>query len=251
MPDTAMVPIPLGFTERWQVVAYIRALQLKNLAQAENKAPPLDIRVTREQVLAAGSKADEWLTYSGSLDGRRYSVLTELTPANISQIQLRWVHQFDSNEPTIEATPLVVNGVLFITEPPSSVVALDAKSGKVIWRYSRNLPADLPACCRRVNRGLAVLGNALFWGTLDGYLFALNANTGEVMWQVQVANPSDGYTLTGAPLIANRLVVVGVAGGEFGIRGYLAAYELGNRAAALEIFHDSWSWRAWPRDLGE
>ena len=80
VPDTAMVPVPLGFTERWQVVAYVRALQLKNVAQAENKAPPLDIRVSPEQILAAGSKTDEWLTYSGSLDGRRFSLLTELTP---------------------------------------------------------------------------------------------------------------------------------------------------------------------------
>jgi alcohol dehydrogenase (cytochrome c) len=254
VPDTAMVPVPLGFTERWQVVAYVRALQLKNVAQAENKAPPLDIRVSAEQILAAGSKTDAWLTYSGSLDGRRFSLLTELTPANVSQLQLRWVHQFDSNEPTIEATPLVVKGVIFITEPPSSVVALDAKSGKVIWRYSRNLPTDLPVCCRRVNRGLAVLGDVLFWGTLDGYLLALNVNTGEVMWQTQVANPSDGFTLTGAPLVVNRLVVIGVAGGEFGIRGYLAAYdsETGNQRWKFftipgpgEPGHETWEKDAW------
>ncbi len=254
VPDTTMVPVPLGFTERWQVVAYVRALQLKNMAQAENKAPPLDIRVSAEQILAAGSRTDEWLTYSGSLDGRRFSLLTELTPANVSQLQLRWVHQFDSTEPQIQATPLVVNGVIFITEPPSSVVALDAKSGKVIWRYSRNLPSNLPACCRRVNRGLAVLGNVLFWGTFDGYLFALNANTGEVMWQTQVANPSDGLSLTGAPLIVNRLVVVGVAGGEFGIRGYLAAYDSETGHQRWKFFtipgpgepgHETWENDAW------
>ena len=99
VPDTPMVPVPLGFTERWQVVGYVRALQLQNLEQAGNEAAPLDIRVSAEQVLAAGSKTDEWLTYSGSLDGRRYSPLTELTPANVSQLQLRWVHQFDSSEP--------------------------------------------------------------------------------------------------------------------------------------------------------
>ena len=80
-------------------------------------------------------------------------------------------------------------------------------------------------CCGRVNRGLAVLGSTLFWGSFDGYLIALDANTGKVTWQTQVADPSDGYTMTGAPLVANRLVVVGVAGGEFGIRGFLAAYD--------------------------
>ena len=122
--DTPMVPVPLGFTERWQVVGYLRALQDKNMMRAGNETAPLDIRVSAEQVLAAGSKTDEWLTYSGSLDGRRYSPSTELTPANVSRLQLRWVHQFDSTDPIIEATPLVVNGVIFTTEPPSSVVAL-------------------------------------------------------------------------------------------------------------------------------
>ena len=218
------------------------------------KHAPLDIRVSAEQVLAAGSKTDEWLTYSGSLDGRRYSPLTELTPANVSQLQLRWVHQFDSSEPIIEATPLVVNGVIFTTEPPSSVVALDARSGKVIWRYSRSLPTDLPTCCGRVNRGLAVLGSTLFWGSLDGYLFALDANTGKVMWQTQVANPSDGYTMTGAPLVVNRLVVVGVAGGEFGIRGFLAAYDSETGQQVWKFFtipgpgepgHETWENDAW------
>jgi alcohol dehydrogenase (cytochrome c) len=254
VPNTAMVPVSLDFAERWQVVAYLRSLQLKNALQAENTAPVLDIRVGPEQILAAGTRTDEWLTYSGSLDGRRYSLLTELTPANVSRLTLLWVHQFDTPEPTIEATPLVVDGVIFLTEPPSSVVALDAKSGKVIWRISRNLPTDLPTCCRRVNRGLAILGSSLFWGTLDGYLIALNANTGEVMWQAQVANPSEGFTLTGAPLIANHLVVVGVAGGEFGIRGYLSAYDSETGQQRWKFFtipgpgepgHETWENDAW------
>ena len=251
VPDTSMAPVPLSFTERWQVVGYVRNLQLQKLAQAGKEIAPLDIRVSADQVLAAGSKTDEWLTYSGSLDGRRYSPLAEITPANVSQLQLRWVYQADSNELIIEATPLVVNGIIFTTEPPSSVVALDASSGKVIWRHSRSLPPDLPTCCRRVNRGLAVLGSTLFWASLDGYLVALNANTGNVIWQTQVANAADGYTMTGAPLVVNRLVVVGVAGGEFGIRGFLAAYDFGNWEASVEVLHNPRSWRSWSRDLGK
>src|SRR6185312_12289972 len=125
VPDTSMAPVPLGFKERWQVVGYVRSLGLKN-PYPGNETAPLDIRVSAEQVLAAGKKADEWLTFSGSLDGRRYSPLTELTPANVSQLQLRWVHQTEGRGPKVEATPLVVNGVIFTTEPPSTVVALDA-----------------------------------------------------------------------------------------------------------------------------
>ena len=111
-----MAPVPLTFTERWQVVGYVRDLQLQRLAQAGKETASLDIRVSAEQVLAAGSKTDEWLTYSGSLTGGGYSPLAEITPANVSQLQLRWVHQFDSSEPIIEATPLVVNGIIFTTE---------------------------------------------------------------------------------------------------------------------------------------
>jgi alcohol dehydrogenase (cytochrome c) len=254
VPNTPMVPVPLGFTERWQVAGYVRALQLQNSARSKNETAALDIRVSAEQVLAAGSKTDEWLTHSGSLDGRRYSPLSELTPANVSQLRLRWVQQFDSSEPKIEATPLVVNGVIFTTESPAGVVALDAKSGNVIWRHSRSLPPDLPACCGRVNRGLAVLGSVLFWGSLDGYLVALDANTGKVLWQTQVANFSDGYTMTGAPLVVNRLVVVGVAGGEFGIRGFLAAYDPETGRQLWKFFmipgpgdpgHETWDNDAW------
>jgi alcohol dehydrogenase (cytochrome c) len=254
VPDTPMVPVPLGFTQRWQVVGYLRALQLKNTESVQNEPAPLNIRVSAEQVLAAGSKTDEWLTYSGSVDGRRYSHLTDLTPSNVSQLRLRWVHQFDSSETKNEATPLVVNGVIFTTEPPSSVVALDVRSGNVIWRYDQNLPTDLPVCCTRVNRGLAILGNVLFWGRFDGYLVALDANSGKMIWQTRVANPSDGYTLTGAPLVANRLVVVGVAGGEFGIRGFLAAYdpETGKQVWKFmtvpgpgEPGHETWENDAW------
>src|SRR5262249_22216206 len=155
---------PLSFTERWQVVAYVRALQQQNIGLAGNERGALHIQVSTEQVLAAGSKADEWLSYSGSLDGRRYSLLTVLAPENVSQLQLRWVYQSYAGDPTIETTPLVVDGVIFITESPAGVVALDARSGMEIWRYSRSLPSDLPVCCGRYNRGLAILRNVLFWG---------------------------------------------------------------------------------------
>ena len=99
----------------------------------------LNIHVSSEQLLSAGSKSDEWLTYSGSFDGRRYTPLAEITTSNVSKLRVRWVRQFDLNEPDpiIEATPLVVGGVIFTTLPASDVVALDAKTGKVIWRFDR------------------------------------------------------------------------------------------------------------------
>ena len=248
---TAMVPTHLSMKERWQLVGYLRTLQLRSQGGAQ--APSLHFHVSAAQLRNAGTRGDEWLTYSGSLDGHRYAHVEQITPANASQLRLLWVHQFDSPEPVIEATPLVVNGTIFTTEPPSSVVALDAKTGNVIWRYERHVP-DVPVCCLRVNRGVAILGNTLFLATLDGYLVAINADTGQVNWEIQVAKASDGYSMTVAPLVVGRSIVVGVAGGEFGLRGFLAAYDADSgqqrwKFATIpgpgEDGHASWENDAW------
>ncbi len=152
--------------------------------------------------------------------------VAEITPENVSRLRLRWIRQFETTEFKSESTPIVANGVIFTAEPaPSAVVALDAGSGHLRWRYERSLPDKLPACCGRNNRGLAILGNTLYFASLEGYLVAINADNGQVIWQTEVANPSNGFTMTGAPLVANNSVIVGVAGGEYGVRGFLAAYD--------------------------
>lgn len=254
IPGATMIAADLKLSERWQVVAYIRTLQLQRSDDKDDDARHLHIQVTTERLLAAGTRTDEWLTYSGSLDGQRYVPLAEITPKNVSRLRLQWIRQFETMETRIAATPLVVDGIIFISMPPSNVVALDAKSGDVIWTFRRNLPADLPLCCGLINRGLAILGHVLFLGALDGYLVAIDANTGRMIWQTKVADPSDGYTLTGAPLIANQRVIVGVAGGEFGVRGYLAAYDAASGQQAWKFFtipgpgqpgHQTWENDAW------
>ena len=120
---------------------------------------------------------------------------------------------------------LTASGTIFISEPPSNVVALEAATGREIWRYVRRLPEKLPVCCGRVNRGIAILGHRLFLGTLDAKLVALDAHTGAVQWETEVAAPGDGFTITGAPLVVRDAVLIGVSGGEFAIRGFLAAYD--------------------------
>jgi alcohol dehydrogenase (cytochrome c) len=244
----------LTLVERWQVVGHVRTLQTPSSTFVADEVTHLDIQVSGERLRSAGTRTDEWLTYSGSLDGRRYTTAKEITPANVAQLRIKWIRQFDATESKIEATPLVADGLVFLTTPPANVVALDAKSGRVVWTYNRNVPADLPLCCGRVNRGLAILGNVLFFGSLDGYLVAINANNGNILWQTKVAEPTDGYTVTGAPLLANTSVIVGVAGGEYGIRGYLAAYDTTTGRQIWKFFtipgpgdvgHETWGSDAW------
>jgi alcohol dehydrogenase (cytochrome c) len=166
-----------------------------------------------------------WTTYSGAYNGWRHSTLDQINRANVANLKIAWVYQMPITE-RIESTPLVVDGVMYFTEPPSNVVALDAATGRPYWRYRRALPDKINTCCGRVNRGVAVAGDRVFVGTVDAHLVALHAKTGAVLWDVPVADPKTGHSLTGAPLIVKDMVITGVAGGEYGIRGFLDAYDM-------------------------
>jgi alcohol dehydrogenase (cytochrome c) len=256
IPHTAMMPVAMSAKERWQIVGYLRTLQLATFSPATEQSVSANIQVSDRELREAGSRPDQWLTYSGSLDGRRYTSSAEITPENVSRLRVRWIRQFDTSESKSrsESTPIVVNGVIFTVEPPSDVVALDALSGELRWLYSGSLPDNLPVEVVPTNRGLAILGKLLFLGRLDGVLVAINADDGTVFWQTRVANPSEGFTMTGAPLVVNGSVVVGVAGGEFGIRGFLAAYDAQSGRQRWKFYtipgpgefgHDTWKNDAW------
>ena len=135
-------------------------------------------QVTHERLLEADNEPESWLTYSGNYNGWRFSRLDQITRDNAHRLRVKWVHQMRNAQ--IETTPLVVDGVMYITEPPNDVAALDPETGRVFWRYRRALPTDVRACCGKVNRGLAMYGDKLYMGTLDARLVALDAKTGDV-----------------------------------------------------------------------
>jgi alcohol dehydrogenase (cytochrome c) len=254
IPGTAMPSAGLPLDQILQVVANVKTLRAHLSEDDKAEAPRPAIQVSSERLYAAGANPDEWLMYSGSYNGWRHTSLAEIAPANVAQLRLQWIKQFDGNDRAIEATPLAIDGVIFLVAPVSSVVAMDAKTGDVVWEYKRPMPADLPACCGRVNRGLAAYGNTIFFGGLDGYLVAINANDGKVIWETLVAKSSDNYAMTGAPLVINRSVVVGIAGGDYGARGFLAAYDVSTGKQQWkfqtipgpgEVGHETWENDAW------
>ena len=175
----------------------------------------------------ANSELDKgnWLTYSGNLEAHRHSPLKQITPANVVGLKPIWIYQ-PAVAGRFETSPVVVDGMMFITEPPTVVTALDPKTGRKLWRYERQLPADLQTIgFGRVNRGVAVLDDMVYVATLDAHLVALDSKSGAVRWDVPVADYKLGYCLTAAPLAIKGAILTGTAGGEAGIRGFIDAYD--------------------------
>jgi len=196
---------------------------------------PLFGQVTHERILNAHREPGNWLTYSGNFAGHRFSPLKQINDQNVAKLQPAWVYQANSLQ-KFETSPIVVDGVMYISEAPSHVTALDTKTGRPLWRYRRTLADDMRVCCGQVNRGVAVLGDLVYVGTIDAHLVALDAKTGSVRWDVVVADYKAGQSITVAPLALKDKVIIGIAGGEYGIRGFLDAYDArtGKRA-----------WRFW------
>jgi alcohol dehydrogenase (cytochrome c) len=181
--------------------------------------------VPYERLVQAEDEPASWLTYSGTYAAHRFSPLDQIDRDNVGDLRPAWVHQIPTDG-LIETTPLVVDGVMYISEPGSNVAALDARSGRLLWRWERPLPRDLRLIgFPPVNRGVAILDDRVFVGTLDGALVALDAGSGSVRWETQVADNATGHSITLAPLAIDGKVIVGISGGEAGIRGFVDAYD--------------------------
>lgn len=205
---------------------------LLGLLAASAGADCLRAQVTYERLLKAAQEPHNWLHYSGDYSGRRHSALKQIHTGNVEHLRAQWVFQTGAAGSKFEVTPLVIDGVMYVSAQDNRAYALDARTGRIIWRYQRSLPEKIALCCGRINRGLAALGNKVFLATLDAHLVALDAKTGNVVWDAEAEDVRKGYTFTVAPLVVKDKVIVGVAGGEYGIRGFIDAYdaETGKRA---------------------
>ena len=182
--------------------------------------------VDTARIAAADGEPQNWLSHGGTYAETRYSALASVGVGNVGQLGLAWFHDFDTSRGQ-EGTPLVVDGTMYVTTAWSKVYALDAATGRQLWFYDPKVPGEygVRACCDVVNRGAAFYEGRVYVGTLDGRLVALDARTGKVAW---IANTVDGvhsYTITGAPRAARGKVFIGNGGAEYGVRGYVSAYD--------------------------
>jgi alcohol dehydrogenase (cytochrome c) len=181
-------------------------------------------QVSDARLRDAAKDPANWLTYSGTYASQRYTTLNQITPSNVQGLTLKWMYQA-AQPGGWETSPLVADGIMYLTQRPNDVVALDAKTGRVFWIYRHALSPTQIVCCGANNRGLAMLGDTLFMGTLDAHLVAIDAKSGRPLWNIKVADNAAGYSITLAPLVVKEKVIVGVGGGEYGIRGFIAAYD--------------------------
>jgi alcohol dehydrogenase (cytochrome c) len=214
--------------------------------------------VTFDRILNAAKEPQNWLTYHGTYASNRYTPLTQVTADNVTNLELKWMYQ----APVMgnwQSTPIVVDGVMYLTERPNDVVALDARTGRVFWTYQWPTDPNQKACCGANNRGVAILGDTVFMGTLDSRLIAIDAVTGKPIWNVKIADIKSAYSITMAPLVVKDKVIVGVGGGEYGIRGFVAAYDAKTGKELWrfhtipepgEFGHDSWKNDAWQHGGG-
>ena len=180
--------------------------------------------VTQDMLNRASSDGNNFLHTNGNYHQTRYYPSRQINVSNVRNLRPAWIFQTDVVE-TMETTPIVVNGIMYVTTAFNHVYALDARTGEQIWYYKHNMGPITTYCCGPNNRGVAAYGGMVYMGTLDAKLVALDAKTGKVVWQQQIADPEKGYSETMAPTAVNGLILIGTNGGEYGIRGFVKAYD--------------------------
>ena len=181
--------------------------------------------VTAQRIINADSEPENWLSNGRTYDEQRFSPLTGINDTNVSGLGLAWYFDIDTNR-AMEATPLIADGVMYVTAAWSVLYALDAKTGAPLWKYDPQVPKSWGtyACCDVPNRGAALWGDKVYVATLDGYLAAVNVQTGKEIWKVDTIDRMAPFTITGAPRIVKGKVIIGNGGAEYGVRGFVSAF---------------------------
>lgn len=236
------------------LLAYLAQQQQRARDPIPSPAGGLSFTRLRE----ARKEPQNWLTYWGSYRSEHFSELAQINRGNVRMLQARWAAPLMGNAP-LESTPVVVDGVMYVSGPPGDVYALDARSGLWIWGFHREQQKVNPFQINPFNRGVAVLGQRVFVSTLDNQLIALDARSGRVVWEKDIADTMQGYTMTGAPLTLDNKVIVGISGGEMGIRGFIDAYDASDGHRLWRFYtvpgpgepgHESWAGDSWKTGSG-
>ena len=197
------------------VAALVLGSRLESAAQS----------VTYDEILHSATHPEDWLTYGGNYASQRFSELKQINKTNVDSLKLRWVYQL-RRQGIFESSPIVVDGMMYVTEPPTTVTALDVRTGRPVWRWSADLPKNLLTIgLFPTNRGVAILGDTVYVATIDAHLVALDAKTGVMRWNVEIGDNKKAVAITQAPLAINGKIIVGMGGGEGGLRGYIDAYD--------------------------
>lgn len=209
--------------------------------------------VEYDDILKARETPHNWVTYNGTYMSQRHSTLTQIKPRNVRKLELKWMLQ-NQVFGAWQSNPIVVDGIMYITQRPNDIMAVDAETGRVFWVYQHVNSPDYQVCCGANNRGVAILGDKVFMGTLDGHLVAVDRINGKLRWKVEVGDVKQAYSVTMAPLVVKDKVIVGVGGGEYGIRGYIVAYDAETGKEAWKFYtipgpgqpgHETWEGDDW------
>jgi PQQ-dependent dehydrogenase (methanol/ethanol family) len=244
----------LSAAEIDSLVAYLGAQAARD-SQKIAAQPMVPGGLTYDRLVKSSAEPGNWPMYWGNYQGAHYSPLTGITSANVKGLRAEWTFPLFGGT-VMEGTPVVVDGVMYATGSgnPTTVVAIDARSGRQIWRYTRPQKITNPYQINPFSRGVAILGQRVYVGTLDAMLVALDARTGRLLWEVEVADSMLGHSITSPPLVLKDKVIVGVAGGEFGTRGFLDAYDAASGKRAWRFYtipgpgepgNDSWKGESW------
>ena len=249
---TSMPAHDLPWRDLWLLSAYVKFVRTAGEGDLPRVSPLPE--VSSADLVGAADRPEDWLMFSGNYHSHRFSSLTGINTRNVEKLHVAWIYQFRGNERQHRTLPLVSKGVMYFTDAPATVVAVKASTGQVLWTRTHGTPPDAKPCCGTISRGLAMLGNQLFLGTVDSHLVAIDAGSGKVNWDRTIADYQQDVTITSAPLVVNDLVIVGTSGGDYASRNFIGAFHVsdGSPAWRFETIpptgaagHETWEGDSW------